>query len=268
LPPKKQAALTAYDNEWFRIIQKSKVRSARLDLGRINATQAAKIGLTTESWRQEIMDAIAVDPIQLRKEGMAIGRALKKGDRLRISQTNGTDLELRLKGRRPRVHDGVVDKQDLKEGEPFEFLPSGWVAVAPDEHHAEGEFVANVRTASGAMGEDVDRSEPAGGGRWTFRQGKLTKFSYEEGGDAFAHAYNRLKEGKERPGAINIGLNPKIDRLPNMEDQHRGRITLMLGRNSFLDGANQTPYFHAYLSVDGATVTVDDEPIIENGRVV
>ncbi len=268
LPQAKFLALSAFEDEWFRIIEKAHVRSARIDLGRINASEARRFGLDEDDWRKEMIESILVDPDRMHREGSAVGRALQRGKLVRITHSNGTDLDLRLRGRRPRIHDGVIDARDVANGEVFEPLPPGWVAVAVDELHAEGDFVANVASATAASGDDIGRMLPSRGGHWTFRDGKLARFSYEAGGDEFAKAYQRVGRGKERPGALNIGLNPRITRIPLMEDQHRGRVTLSIGRNYFLDGVTRTPHFHAYLVLDGADVQVDGRVIVRAGEIV
>ena len=268
VPPSRYGSLVAYEDEWFRIIEKHGVRTVRLDLGRIAPAAARRYHLDVDEWWKETIDALQVDPAVLHREGQRVGAALQRGRSLHITHPNGTDLELRLKGRRPRIHDGLVDRKDVQAGEVFEMLPSGWVAVAPDERFADGEFNSNVPSSAGASGGESTHPVPVRGGRWRFRDGRLDRFTYESGGEEFGKLYRRLGQGKERPGAVNIGLNPKIRTLPGMEDQRRGRVTFMIGRNSYLDGATQTPYFHGYLVLDGADVQVDGRWLVRSGEIV
>jgi leucyl aminopeptidase (aminopeptidase T) len=268
LSPEKLRAITAYDNEWFRIVEKAGVRSVRLALGRINATEARRYAIDVDAWRQEAVDATLVDPSTMKRSGGSVARRLLHGRSIRITHPNGTALQLRLKGRRPRVHDGVIDAADVHRGDVVEPLPSGWVSVALDEQFAEGEFVANVTSSASASGMDAGGASPGKGGRWTFKAGKLTRFAYSSGGEEFAKIYNRLGPGKERPGGLSIGLNPRIQSLPNMEDQRLGRVTLQIGRNTYLDGVTHSPNFHGYLCLDGADLQIDDRSVVRGGELV
>ncbi|MCI4350783.1 MAG: hypothetical protein L3K15_04650 [Thermoplasmata archaeon] len=268
LSPAKLRAITAYEDEWFRIVEKSGVRGVRIALGRINAAEAHRHGIDVDAWKQEMVQAILTDPLAMKRSGSAVARRLQRGRTVRINHPNGTSLELRLKARRPRVHDGVIDQNDVRHGDVFEPLPSGWVNVALDEQYAEGEFFANVTSSSAASGMEAGTIPPAKGGRWVFKDGKLVRFTYASGGEEFGALYRRLGPGKERPGVLSVGLNPLIQRLPNMEDQCLGRITLQIGKNTFLDGATHSPSFHGYLCLDGADVRVDDRLLLHDGVIV
>jgi leucyl aminopeptidase (aminopeptidase T) len=268
LPAAKAQALTAFDNEWFRLVEKSGVRSVRLDFGRINASEARRYRIDTEQWQRETIDATLIDPRQMHRSGTWLARALHRGHTVHVSHPNGTSLELKLRGRRPRVHDGVIDPADVRRGDVFESLPSGWVSVAVDEQFAEGQFVSNLRSVSSAAGGDVVVSPATSGGRWVFKDGRLTSFEYSEGGEEFAKLYQSLGPGKERPATLSVGLNPKIDRIPFKEDQHLGRISFCIGRNSFLDGVTHTPHFIGYLYLDGADLRVDDRLLIRDGKLL
>lgn len=252
----------ATDHEWFRIVEKFGVRCARWDYGQTSEAAARNLGIDLDRWRGELLEGGLADPRELQRDGARIGRKLRYGHSVHITHPNGTDLELRLKGRRPKVDDGVIDANDLREGNVYAVVPSGVVQVAVDETYAEGTFNANYRCTS--LQQNYLSLE---GGRWTFRGGKLVDFDYAKGLPAFRKAYNRVGAGRERPGGLSIGLNPKISTIPLLEDQAYGTVTLTIGRNVYMGGTTRSPHFTAYLVLRGADVTVDGEPLVTAGTL-
>lgn len=263
LPRSILARMNAGDHEWFRLIEKYGVRSVRWDLGRTSDRWAKKYGVGLAEWRRELIDASLVDPRAMQRSGARIGGALRRGREVHITHPNGTDLTLRLAGRRPSVHDGVIDASDVRAGDVWTVVPSGVVTVAVDETFAEGTFVPDITGVMFVRGVE----EPLAPGSWTFRKGHLTGFSHRTGDERFRRAYKALGPGKDRPGLLSIGLNAKISSIPLLFDQEQGVVTLAIGRNSHQGGSTQTPRFTAYRSLRGASVEVDGERIVDGGHL-
>lgn len=255
---------TAADHEWFRLVEKFGVRSARWDLGRTSERWASRYGVDLQQWRSELIEAATVDPRTLQKDGARIGNVLRRGKEVRISHTNGTELTLRLAGRPPKVDDGVIDDADVQAGNVVAIVPSGVTAVGVDETYAEGRFVSNIPGVMFVQGEET----PLSGGDWTFARGRLTRASFASGGDAFRRVFAKLGMGKDRPGLLSVGLNPRISSIPLLFDQQRGIVTVTIGRNSHVGGATRTPHFSVYQSLKGATLEVDGESVVEAGALV
>lgn len=264
LPRSVERRVLADNHEWFRIIEKQGIRCARWDLGRTNEAAAARYGVSVETWRRELIESGSMDPRPMQRDGARVGRALRRGHEVTISHPNGTELTLRLRRRPPHVDDGIVDEADVRSGDVFCVVPSGVVNVAVDETYAEGTFVANVTGVMFVQGQET----PLRGARWTFRKGKLADFEYDAGGEAFRRAYAKLGAGKERPALLGIGLNPQLGSIPLLFDQGLGVITIAIGRNSMMGGSTRTPHFSAFQSIRGGSLRVDDEPIVEGGRMV
>ncbi|MCI4369797.1 MAG: hypothetical protein L3J81_00540 [Thermoplasmata archaeon] len=263
LPAPVVGRIDATDHEWFRLIQKSGVRSARWDLGRTSEASAKRYGVDLARWRAELVDAATIDPRPLQKDGARIGDLLRRGREVRVTHPNGTDLTLHLAGRRPKVDDGVIDEADVKSGNVFAVLPSGVTSVAVDETFAEGTFVANITGVILARGAET----PLRGGVLTFRRGRLAESSFESGGEEFRRVYAKFGAGKDRPGIFSVGLNPQITSIPLLFDQERGVITVSIGRNSWAGGATRTPHFTAYQGLRGATLEVDGAMVVDAGKI-
>ncbi|MCI4325352.1 MAG: hypothetical protein L3K00_05695 [Thermoplasmata archaeon] len=267
LPASIRHRIMANDHEWFRLVGRSGIRSIRWDLGRSNEVWAERYGVDLAKWRSELIEGATVDPGPMRREGRGLAERLRTGKSIRITHKNGTDLTLRLAGRRPRVDDGVIDAEDVRAGNVVSVLPSGVTVVTVDEQYAEGTFFGEG--AGDVAFSSTFRSQiPLGGGRWSFRNGKLTEYSYDRGGAEFRRAFKAAGPGKDRPGMISVGLNPTTTSIPLLFDQERGVLSVSIGRNSEMGGHNRGSRFVAYSSIRKATLAVDGTPVLQDGEFV
>lgn len=88
-------------------------------------------------------------------------------------------------------------------------VPAGTLDVALDSKTAEGTFRANRRTNIWWTVHS--------GGSLEFADGRLTSYSFEEGGEEFARQYSKGTAGKDRPSILKLGLNPAVTDVPNLE---------------------------------------------------
>ena len=262
-PPSLERRIQAIDHEWFRLIEKHGVRTVRFDLGRTSELWAQRYGVDLDRWRRELIEGSTVDPQALQKDGARIAEVLHRGKEVTISHPNGTHLELRLVRRKPRVYDGVIDEADVRAGNVWTNLPSGVTIVAVDETFAEGTFVGDTRGVMFYQGHD----SPVSAGTWTFHGGRLVKYSFSSGSEEFLRIYPKLGAGKDRPGLLSVGLNPRTSAIPLLFDQERGKVTIAIGHNSHHGGATRTPHFSAYQSIAGATLDVDGKTLVEAGEL-
>ncbi|MCI4351517.1 MAG: hypothetical protein L3K15_08415 [Thermoplasmata archaeon] len=245
-------------------------RTASLYLGRVNPQVAAAFGLSATAWRDELLRATMVDPARMHALGVRLATALQKGRQLIIRHRNGTRLELRLKGRAPVVFGGVLDPTTRPGTSPPEFrpqhlqtpIPAGFVAVAVDEDYAEGTLVSN--RAAELTGYSLDR---ASGGVWTFTGGRLVRAKFGRGQAGFDGVYASGGRGRDQPGLLSVGLNPKVRNLPWMVDQGLGVVAVGLGANRYLGGSSATS-MNCNLHLAGADLTIDGRPVVRAGRIV
>jgi leucyl aminopeptidase (aminopeptidase T) len=267
LPPSIRHRLMANDHEWFRLVERSGIRSIRWDLGRSNEVWAERYGVDLAKWRSELIEGSTVDPGPMRRDGQFLAEKFRKGRTLRVTHKNGTELTLRLAGRRPRVDDGILDASDLRAGNFVQVIPSGVTGVTVDEGFADGTFIAEG-VSGVAFSSESPSQIPLRGGHWTFRNGKLTEYSYERGGAEFRRAFKAAGPGKERPGLISVGLNPSTTSIPLLFDQERGVLSLSIGRNSEMGGHNRRGRFVAYSSIRNADLSVDGTPVLRSGKLL
>jgi leucyl aminopeptidase (aminopeptidase T) len=238
-------------------------RAVQMALGRVSPASARMYGVDPVAWRTELVEANLVDPKVLARRARWLAERLSHPETVRIRHSNGTDLTLRLLGRRPEVSDGRVPPTRRGGAWNLVTLPAG-VVVAPLAHTvADGVFRSNQPSSVGLSTTVGEMS----GGRWTFRSGRLERFTFDVGAELFSQSYARAPPGKEHPGALSIGLNEKIALAPLLEDQALGTVTLQIGRNDHLGGRNRVPWW-AWLYLRGADVSVDGESLVRGGRIV
>jgi leucyl aminopeptidase (aminopeptidase T) len=249
LPEKKASELFRWNGGWYSTAQKAGVRGVRLELGRPYPSLADAYGADESEWTDALAEATLVDPAALARTAEPLLRALRTGRKVRITHDNGTDLSLGLAGREPRLFNGRFAKGDLKR--PFGnmmTLPAGAIRVALDEREADGTLVGN-RTDYFDDGIATDVV-------FEFSKGKLRSARFGRGKERFQTGYRSGGKGRDRPGMLGIGLNPKLHNTPQVEDLEAGAVMVSVGGNRNLGGTNASPFF-GWGIVAGATVEVD-----------
>ena len=262
IPEAGRNQLTAWEDRWFEIANRSGLRMARLFLGRVGEASARLFHLDPNDWRRELIAATLVDPVGMHRTAVRLEERLRKGKVLEIRHPNGTELRLGLRHRAARIDSGLLPSQ--RRGQPRTpghpglldiNLPAGVVTVAVDETSGDGRFVSNEPTTTS--------SGDAKGGVWEFRDGRLTSYSYSTGGEEFERRYREAGTSLGSPAAIAIGLNSKIREAPWMRDQKLGSVTLLIGGNRYWGGETEGHGFQPFLILSEAEVRVDGRPIVQ-----
>lgn len=251
----------AWLGPWYEAARKSGLRGIRMTTGFVTERRARQWGLDLRRWEESVLRASLVDPEGMARSGKRLCRALSGGKTVRITHTNGTDLEVALAGVAPRLQDGRPRPYSPKRpgSSLMTNIPAGFADVVLDSRTAEGRFCANRRTNiwwnwhTGATLE--------------FAEGKLASYSFEEGGKAFTRQYKSATAGKDRASALSFGLNPTVRDVPNLEKFERGCVSLQIGDNRGLGGTNGSNMF-TWFSLAGAEIAVDGTPVIRAGEVL
>ena len=254
--------INAYEDRWFQIADRAGVRMARMWLGQISPSTARAFGTDVDGWTRELVDATLVDPFSMHKMGQKVAERLRKGTSIEIRHPNGTELRLRLRHRQPRVESGILSSpprgaKRLKGHSGFADvnIPAGNVIVAVDEGSADGRLLA-TETSDSLNG-------PREGGAWEFHDGKLTSYSYKTGQESFQREFAEAGLHLGTPGAISIGLNPKIHRAPLMRDQRLGAISVTIGGNRFWGGETDGHGFYPFLTIHDGELRIDGKSVVQ-----
>jgi leucyl aminopeptidase (aminopeptidase T) len=254
LGPKRSQKLFGWNPTWYKTASKAGLRGSRLDIGRPFPNLAKVYGVDLAKWMDQVVEGTMVDPDQMKAVGSPIARALARGKRVRIYDDQGTDLTLGLQGGRPRVDVGRVTKEDKKtQFGMLNLLPAGAVRVALDSSVADG-----VVRANRASYNDVGMST---GGVFEFRRGSLVRHRFESGAKFFDPGFAKGGKGRDRPGYLAIGLNPKLHNTPQLEDREAGAVTVGIGNNGFLPGGKNKSKFSGIIVNAGVRMEVDGRPV-------
>jgi leucyl aminopeptidase (aminopeptidase T) len=246
---------------WYEVARKTGLRGVRMTEGFVTEGRARQWGLNRGRWEESTLRACLVDPKELAKSGARLCKALFRGKNVRITHSNGTDVEVALAGVAPRMLDGRTHAWTPRDSPSgmVQQVPAGTVDVALDSRTAEGSFHANRRT-------NIWWNWHAGG-TLEFADGKLTSYSFEVGEEEFARQYKNGTVGKDRTSVLKFGLNPAVKGVPNLENVECGGVSLQIGGNRYLKGTNRSNFF-TWFSLAGSEIAIDGTPVIRAGKIL
>ena len=222
---------------------------------RLAATAAGARIASMRGFTEAFAAAMSVDYKLLRSSGERIAAALNTADACRITSEAGTDVSLRLKGRRATVDDG-----HLQEPGAFGNLPAGEAYVAPLEDVGDGLIVFDGALADyGLLGAPLQVRLQAG-------------CVVEAQGEAADWLLSTLDAGGEHGRSIaelGIGTNPGADLcgLVAIDEKVLGTAHLAFGTSASFGGVNQ-----AAVHIDGLlrrpSLELDGQRLIDQGRLL
>jgi leucyl aminopeptidase (aminopeptidase T) len=261
LPDKPGNEAFAWNWPWYAVARKTGLRGVRMTDGFVTEGRARQWGVDRAQWEERMLRATLVDPEELAKSGARLCKALSHGRRVRITHSNGTDLEVALTGATPRLLDGRPRPWEPRSSRSgmMQNIPAGFVGLPLDSKTAEGRIHANRRT-------NIWWNWHAGG-TLEFAGGKLASHSFEEGEEAFDRQYKHATVGKDRASALSFGLNPAVRDVPNLERWERGCVSVQIGGNRGIGGTNGSNFF-TWVSLAGSEIAIDGTPVIRAGKLL
>jgi leucyl aminopeptidase (aminopeptidase T) len=261
LPDKPGNEAFASNWPWYTVARKAGLRGVRMTEGFVTQGRARRWGLDRARWGQSMQRASLIDPEQLARAGARLRKVLARGKTVRITHSNGTDLEVALAGVAPRLTDGRP--HPYHKGDPpsgmLQQVPAGTLDVALDSKTAEGSFHANRRTNIWWTVHS--------GGSLEFAGGRLTSYSFGEGEEEFVRQYQNGTTGKDRTSILKLGLNPAVRDVPNLETVEGGSVSLQIGGNRYLGGSNGSNFF-SWFSLAGSEIAIDGRPVVRAGKLL
>jgi aminopeptidase len=221
--------------------------------------QAKAIGINFSELYNMYWDAIDIDYDDLTKKANILASYLEDKDVVRISSNKGTNVEIKISGRKIGKDDGVIDEEDVKRGDPWLNIPSGEVCVAPIEDGANGKVVFDIAYYKGKKIEDLEVE---------LIDGVVKPLKAKKGLEIFTNRIEKASGDKDKIGELGIGLNPKIKNAIGYlatDEKIIGTCHIAFGENRFIGGKNVSD-IHWDLLIKNATVVVDDKVIMKNGK--
>jgi leucyl aminopeptidase (aminopeptidase T) len=205
-----------------------------------------------------LLAASTVDFSALREKVAKVASMLRNGP-VKLTDPQGTDLSLRLLGREPYQDDCIVDSSDLDNGRNVANIPGGDVLACPDETYADGTVVFDRPALF--MGKWVD------GLRLDLKNGILTNYRARLNVDLLKASYEKATGEKSRIAVIGVGVNPKARTGFPQDSLASGVVTVGIGGNDDIGGANKTDFYFAGV-LTKATLTVDGNAIVKQGKLM
>lgn len=221
--------------------------------------QAKAIGLNFSELYNMYWDAIDIDYEDLIKRTSKLVSYLEGKDIVKIISSKGTNVEIKIGGRKIGKDDGVIDEDDIKIGDLWLNIPSGEVCVAPVEDGANGKVVFDIAYYKGKRIEDLEVE---------LIDGVVKPLKAKKGFKIFTNRIENATGNKDKIGELGIGLNPKIKKAIGYlatDEKIIGTCHIAFGENRFIGGKNVSD-IHWDLLIKNATVVVDDKIIMKNGK--
>ena len=233
------------------------VRSAFVELSLVTPQRARKYGISYPKWKRLVHAALAANLNTIRNKGQLVAKNLDGVPTIRITGL-GTDLILDCTGRTCVVEDGIVDSADIQRGFPYTSLPTGYVAIAPDEDSVNGRLTLDPFPLWGKWVK---------GATWEFKDGKLVSMHAAQNEKVMKAVYEGGTGDKDRFGYLTIGVNPKAQPLGAFIDSLvPGTLGISLGANEALGGQNRGTSAIGG-AIRGTTIRTDGFELVKDGKL-
>jgi leucyl aminopeptidase (aminopeptidase T) len=225
------------------------------------------VGLPFPQYADMQWAAIGTDYQQLATAAKAFASKLHGAKKVHVTAAAGTDIVFAIGSRPVILNTGIVAPEAAKEKlilNRFVTLPGGSVTVAPQEATVTGVIVTPRDRCKFKLVRDA---------RYEFASGTLAKATAKEGDACIQESLTAYGAGMHRLGGLTIGLNPALKAVEKGGDYRpanaAGMLTLTLGDNQLLNGANKVPGGVTIdLPVTHATVEIDGQVVVQDGNLV
>jgi len=262
--PKRMAARGKADEA---VMQKFLRRVRTVEVGNNlypTAWRAQRYAMSEDDLAKTFWNGVNIDYADLQARGEQVKALVAGGSEVHITNPNGTDLTVSVKGRPVLVSDGVVSAEDRKAGAAAAsvYLPAGEVYTTPVAGTAQGKV---VQSRTYYRGKEVNNLT------LTVSGGKVTALTGEGPGFADLKAeYDAVDDARKNElSFVDFGINPNV-KLPANSTVGTwvpaGSVTVGTGVNLWAGGDNSVGY-GLVLSLPGSTVMLDKKPIIEGGTL-
>lgn len=260
-PADRQRKLATANQVVGDTLLKRNVRRIELSNGLAPSPSRAKaLGVTEAELAAMYWAGLTADFASIEDKAKSLKDTLSKGGELHITLPNGTDLKMKIKGRKVLASDGVLSPEDVKAGGASvqAWLPAGEVYLAPVPGSVEGKLVDDrmVFFDKDILGVTAE-----------IKAGKITNITAKSGWDVVKSRYDAAGPGKNEVGVVDFGINPNVKTTGKLETFiGAGMVTIATGDNTWAGGTTKEPFALTF-QMAGATVTLDGKPLIENGSL-
>lgn len=231
---------------------------------------AKQVGSDYKTLSRIIIQGMLVKPQTLQQRCNFLYNNLLKAEFVHVYDEFGTDITLKIKGRRVNKDDGYIDDDDIKKGEVGLNLPAGEVFLAPIETYGTGVLFSPKRrdTFTGRLIKNI---------RLVFEKGKLNlnkctaEANEKDMKQTILHSIEIDKKQKHplrtsNVAELGIGINPKIDSITGYlltDEKIKGTIHIAIGKNKMYGGSSNSSLHWDFISKD----KINLEAIYPKGKI-
>ncbi|MBM3150854.1 MAG: hypothetical protein FJZ96_01395 [Chloroflexi bacterium] len=238
----------AMGTEWLALIEEAARKGIRR-LMVINPTPALaeSVGLPVGELQRRVMQAIDVDYAVVDGHQNRLAALLEKADRVHVTCAAGTDLHLRVAGRK-----ALTDTDSIPYGEAY---------IAPLEDSAEGVMVIQKAFFRGKCVENL---------RLAFSAGRVVNVDAPDpaGAESFREALAVSTGDKDRIAEFAIATNPGVTEpigFIALDEKIGGSVHIAVGMNDRFGGKNKSN-LHQDFVILKPSVWFDEKLVLENGE--
>ncbi len=263
IPPERFKTRSDASKPMRDYIEKNPIKSVALGNGMYpTKANADEFGISLDELSNIFWAGINVDYEKLSADGKKLESMLAGGNELEITNPNGTNLTVKIKGSPAFCSDGIIGQEDMKKGSAgySVYLPAGEVYLAPVSGSANGKVVIDNYSM---MGKQIE------GLVLEFKNGKLVSMDAKSNLDVLKKYYDTNEKGFDEFSVVDFGINPNVaipkgSKLINWVPA--GMITLGIGNNLWAGGSNDAGNGLSFF-VPGSTVKLDGKTLVDNGKL-
>ncbi|MEM3407837.1 MAG: aminopeptidase [Nitrososphaerota archaeon] len=227
-----------------------------------------------------IINGILIDYNKLNEKCMKIANAFKETVKIHAIDNKGTNLYLKINGRRINLDDGIISDEDISIGEVGANLPAGEVFIAPIEEYGEGALFCPL-TRDRFTGKIIKDA------LLVFKNGKIVleesnaKKNFDHLKDTVEKCMKIDEKRYSKIGANNIcelgiGLNPHIKKAIGYiltDEKIEGSIHVAIGENRGYGGNIASSLHWDFVTSPKITLEIEKKngekiTIMENGKIL
>jgi len=198
---------TRYNSSWYEAAEKAKLKGVRLPFGYIGKEYARLFGKSPDEMAQNQLRASLVDLRAVGETGREIAQEMKDA-MTAVIQTGKEKLEFTMRGE-VIVEDGVVDENDVQEGNNMVYLPPGFVSKQVDLSSVEGSVKLSATVTRLGLLKDAVLE---------FRAGKLVNWRSTGSPKTLVGLIEGVPPEKRVLSAVTVGIN-KAMKYGNGQDR-------------------------------------------------
>ncbi len=225
--------------------------------------KAAKFyGVPLDLLQKFIIGGMTVPISTLRRSCEAVDSRIRGAKSVHVTDPEGTDFEVSIKGRRINLDDGFVSEEDVRVNDLGNNLPAGEVFMAPHETRGLGSIFCPLTKdkLSGQIIRDVELR---------FERGKLDlrKCRAGENRDALIRSFKQLMRVDEKTqrkvrtlnvAELGIGCNPEVTKSIGYiltDEKITGSVHVAFGANFSYGGTSKSAMHWDFVTIPKVDIT-------------